>query len=374
MLRHRDLFEQLHAAGLVMGPATILVLLASLASGSAEILTSALLVVVFILVTSSLSTHVVALAGWRQRETSRHGAHTGAGVDAADSGAMRTGMRLLVAHDGSPGSDTTVALAGSLVWPAGTRVRLVAVTEGDLPALPDQMGASPSAVADEAEPPRRFLSAAARALERPGLEVEVVTRAGDPAMAIASEAEAMGADLVLVGSRGLGRIRSMLTGSVAAGVVDRAPCPVLVARAPQVRRVLLAADGSATSAAATEAVARWPMFGELEIQVLSVTTLAESYRELPPMRTIREARGRLRQQRIANAAVVRLRSAGLRAAPFVQHGDAASRIVAFAEARSVDLVVIGSRGHTGVRRTLLGSVARDVLAAAEASVLIVRSR
>ena len=42
LLRMPDIFHQLHPAGLVTGPAVILVLLASVATGSAEIITSAL--------------------------------------------------------------------------------------------------------------------------------------------------------------------------------------------------------------------------------------------------------------------------------------------------------------------------------------------
>ena len=70
MLRHPDIFEQLHAAGLVTGPGVIVVLLASLGTGQDEIVTSALLVIAFILVTGSLSTHVIALAAWRRRQAS----------------------------------------------------------------------------------------------------------------------------------------------------------------------------------------------------------------------------------------------------------------------------------------------------------------
>ena len=56
----------------------------------------------------------------------------------------------------------------------------------------------------------------------------------------------------------------------------------------------------------------------------------------------------------------------------MQIGDPASEIVAAAEARSADLIVLGSRGRTGVTRLLLGSVARNVVSGSAASVLIVR--
>jgi multicomponent Na+:H+ antiporter subunit G len=62
LLRMPDVFAQLHAAGLITGPAVLLVLLASVATGSAEIITSAVLVVLFVLVTSPLSSHAIAQA------------------------------------------------------------------------------------------------------------------------------------------------------------------------------------------------------------------------------------------------------------------------------------------------------------------------
>ena len=62
MLRHPEIFEQLHAAGLVTGPATVLVLAGSIATLAAEIITSAVLVILFVLVTSPLSGHAIAQA------------------------------------------------------------------------------------------------------------------------------------------------------------------------------------------------------------------------------------------------------------------------------------------------------------------------
>jgi len=66
MLRKPDIFHQLHAAGLVSTSAALLILLASFATGSAEIITSAILVGGFVLVTAPLSGHAVARAAWRR--------------------------------------------------------------------------------------------------------------------------------------------------------------------------------------------------------------------------------------------------------------------------------------------------------------------
>ena len=67
LLRRPDIFHQLHAAGLVTGPATILVLLAAVGTRSADIITSAVLVILFVLITAPLSGHAIAQAAFRRR-------------------------------------------------------------------------------------------------------------------------------------------------------------------------------------------------------------------------------------------------------------------------------------------------------------------
>ncbi len=60
-------------------------------------------------------------------------------------------------------------------------------------------------------------------------EVEGQVLAGDPAGAILADAASQRADMIVVGSRGLGGIRSALLGSVSQKVLHDATCPVLVA-------------------------------------------------------------------------------------------------------------------------------------------------
>jgi multicomponent Na+:H+ antiporter subunit G len=68
LLRMPAIFDQLHAAGLVTGPAILLFLLAALATSNAEIITSAALVFLFVLITAPLSGHAIAQAAYRTRE------------------------------------------------------------------------------------------------------------------------------------------------------------------------------------------------------------------------------------------------------------------------------------------------------------------
>jgi nucleotide-binding universal stress UspA family protein len=55
-------------------------------------------------------------------------------------------------------------------------------------------------------------------------------RMGEVALEIVALAEELGADLIVMGSRGLGRVRRALMGSVSDSVVRHAHCPVLVVR------------------------------------------------------------------------------------------------------------------------------------------------
>jgi len=60
---------------------------------------------------------------------------------------------------------------------------------------------------------------------------EMQVERGDPGPVLCELAEALSADVVVVGSRGRGALRRVLLGSVSSYVVHNAPCPVLVVRA-----------------------------------------------------------------------------------------------------------------------------------------------
>jgi len=71
------------------------------------------------------------------------------------------------------------------------------------------------------------------ALARLTANIAVVVRTGSPAEEITDAAKALGADLIVMGSRGLGGVRSALLGSVSDRVLHLAHCPVLVVRPPE---------------------------------------------------------------------------------------------------------------------------------------------
>src|SRR6185369_16416654 len=113
---------------------------------------------------------------------------------------------------------------------------------------------------------------------------------GRPADAILSTADEIRADLIVLGSRGHGRIRAMLLGSVSAEVADQAPQSVLVVRDDHVSRVLVATDGSACAMAIPDVLDGWGVFRGLPAVALSVApTSSPAFEMLVSLYTMGDA-------------------------------------------------------------------------------------
>lgn len=289
---------------------------------------------------------------------------------------------VVVASDGSPAATRAVALAASLPWPDGTVIEALRADEPlavDLDLPPDAYEALQAEIRGETD---KQLALVSGQLAAPGRHVRTVAVSGRPASAIVALAEHAHADLIIVGSRGRGPLASMLLGSVAAEVVDHAPCPVLVARSERVQRLLVADDGSLDSSGATHLVATWPVFQGMTTRVVSVAPSldgpapAGASRHPGASKAHAETVDALRSMHrlIANGTAVRLSDAGVPARAEIRTGDVAEQIIAAALEFDADLIVLGSHGRTGLGRVLLGSVARNVLYHAPCSVLIVRAQ
>ena len=77
---------------------------------------------------------------------------------------------------------------------------------------------------------RKILAEGKRNVETEGIEVETVLREGNSVQEIVKLAREGQFSLVVVGARGIHRIREILMGSVSEGVAKNAPCPVLVVK------------------------------------------------------------------------------------------------------------------------------------------------
>jgi nucleotide-binding universal stress UspA family protein len=273
-----------------------------------------------------------------------------------------------------------------LDWPAGTAIRVAQAIETESALFGGPWPAVALAQRDVLEAEilasgRATVEAAKLLIARPGLEVTTAVLAGRPASAMVDAARSLGVDLVVVGSRGHGTIESMVLGSVSSEIVDHASVPVLFARRQEVRRVILAWDGSASSRVAADLIRTWPIFNAAAIRVVSIAHApfpwwtgipGSDAPQLLPMYLEAAEASRRRHRQLAEEMAGALGASGLAATAEQREGDAADEILGAAVAFDADLIVLGTHGWTGLRRLVLGSVARNVLHHADASVLIAR--
>jgi nucleotide-binding universal stress UspA family protein len=147
-------------------------------------------------------------------------------------------MKILLAIDGSPCSETAVEEVARRPWPEDSELRIVSVVEppGALTAEP-YMGIG--GYFEEVERLKRkqaegIVATAADAL-RDGAgtaQLSITTEAltGSPKRIIVEAAEAWGADLIVVGSHGYHTWERMLLGSVSQSVAAHARCSVEIVR------------------------------------------------------------------------------------------------------------------------------------------------
>jgi nucleotide-binding universal stress UspA family protein len=223
-----------------------------------------------------------------------------------------------------------------------------------------------------------------RKIEGAGGKVEMVHVAvGHPDSEILRIAEEIGADLVVVGSRGLGPLRRALMGSVSESVVRHAHCSVLVVRG-QGRdggylpgRVLLALDRSKGAGEAERSAAEVSAATGSVLDIVRVLE-AERYRPYlgPEYREGWEAdleRSKRQVGAFLDERARSLRAEGVEVGDaHLAIGDPDKEIVRFAEDEHANLIVLGSRGLGRLRRALLGSVSDSVVRHAHCPVLVVR--
>ena len=141
---------------------------------------------------------------------------------------------LVVGTDGSDTAKEAVRQATELAKSVGGRVHLVSAYE---PVSETRLREERVQVPDDLQwmvNPREDVEAtlkdAAGGIESAGVDVATYAREGDPADAILDVAEEQGADLIVVGNKGMTGARRFLLGSVPNKVSHHAPCSVMIIR------------------------------------------------------------------------------------------------------------------------------------------------
>lgn len=184
--------------------------------------------------------------------------------------------------------------------------------------------------------------------------VNPILMRGRDVAALLSGIATLEADLVAVGSHGTSRPAGVVFGSVASAMAHYAPCSVLIAREPPAAEfpglIVHANDGSPESLEAAHVAG----------------SLAARYGSTAVTLHVGETQGR----GVAEEAVALMEVSGLEPVMRTEQGSPHRRIVEVANDVGASLIVMGSRGRTGL--AALGSVSERVVHHASCSVLVVR--
>lgn len=255
---------------------------------------------------------------------------------------MKQPLQVVFGDDGSAAADVVWLWLNSHVWPGWE----VAVIHAQLPDLSHFPPDEEAAALHEWQPPqpRPVFGEAGFAT------VRYLTAIADPRVALLSCKDTR---LIVVGPHGPGLLKAVHLGSTTEWLLVRPPAPLLIVKSARpVRSVLACVDGSPHSRRAVRALAELPWLSTVGVTVLGVEdgraevrpAVADAAAELQPV-----------------AGDVRTQIGG---------PPVTAAIHDIIDRAEVDLVVLGTRGNTGLKHLVLGSTASHVARAARCCVLI----
>jgi nucleotide-binding universal stress UspA family protein len=280
---------------------------------------------------------------------------------------MRNNGPVALALDGSSESERALSYAAALARLVSAPLALFSVVEpepGDLETV------FPSVAAELRETARARIAeyladAAARAGD--GIAVETHVRSGDAADEILAFAEESGARAIALSSHGRSGIGRWFYGSTAGRLLREASAPLLVVgpnvnTEPRYDRVLVPLDGSPLAERAIPVARQLLGSSEAARIVLgrAIKWAAQAYPYTFPDAYLPQIDEAIEKD--ANQYLVTIAERlGSNVAAFVLRGPAAEALLDFVERERIDLVVMTTRGRTGITRAALGSVADRML-------------
>lgn len=192
--------------------------------------------------------------------------------------------------------------------------------------------------------------------EHPSFVVERAATEGDPRKALIDEA--VNADLLVLAALTDESAGAVLPGSLARRAMRRSPCPVVIVRGSRtgpVRHIVIGVDGSSASGSALD----WAC---IEANLHRADLLVMYSRE--------GSISRAEAGCVVDLAVNECRErTGVGVQGVVTERSPASALIA--ASRTADLVAVGSRGRSGFKTAVFGSVAMSVAEAAECPVAVI---
>lgn len=282
--------------------------------------------------------------------------------------------KILVPVDGSHSCLHAKVLASSIARKFNSKVTVVHVVHHEFmhPELKAQYQL-PLAILhriDESylEAGKKIIRNAEDLFREAGIEVDArLVTFEDPAEYILEVVKDEGYDLVVIGNRAEHQAERYSLGSVTEKVARHAECPVLIVkRKPKLEKILVAIDGSKHSDKALEYAVQLTKKYDAKLALMHVEE-DKLIRIGGPQ--IEDCLGTVGECILKDAAT---KTKGVAFDKFLELGSPSEIIIKVAKKGKIDLIIVGSRGLSSVRRFLLGSVSDDISLHSRNSVLIVR--
>ncbi|HEY9443911.1 MAG TPA: universal stress protein [Gemmatimonadales bacterium] len=293
---------------------------------------------------------------------------------------------LLVPLDGSGFGESALWLAGAIAARTGRDLELVTViTPAAHPDITAALAAEIEATCGTHA--RAYLESQAEKVHRRfGIAVHTAVLEGEVPNAVSIHVRASPPELIVMSTHGRSGPSRFFLGSVADRLLRELHCPFVLVRPttglargelPDAARVLVPLDGSPLAESVIDQVAGLCRSDSAELRLVRIVAPAEVFPIGAPM-PLPSPNPNLMEARIAMARsylerrASRLRDAGWRVeCEVVVAWSAAAEVLRLAEEHRCDLIAIATRGHDGVQRMLLGSVADKVIRGATMPVLAV---
>lgn len=226
-----------------------------------------------------------------------------------------------------------------------------------------------------------YLQSVAYRLQNAGLIVDTDIRTGVIAKRIVEVANELGTSMTMMATHDRQGIRRWAVGSMTDEIVHAARCPVFLVRGdPErkldrlpIRRILVPLDGSLLSTAALPLAIDLAITSRAEMilfQAIAPRRLPSLERYVAPIGMTTPQRHEVARELCALAD--ELRHTELRVTPTVSVGWPATEIIHEAVYRDVDVIVMATHGHSGLRHWVMGSNADRVLHESKVPIILVR--
>jgi len=301
-------------------------------------------------------------------------------------------VKVLLAVDDSSYSERATMTLKALGLPSQTEVTVMTVVPehnflGDisLHMFRGTAAARQRAHKTQEERAAELLKGPVEMLRGNGSQVEGLVCLGRPAEEILNKAREIGARLIVIGAKGEGDSPRFPLGGVAQKVMKYAEASVLLARekTTNIRRVLVATDGSKYSDEAIEFLLDLPLHPKSEVFVVTamqswnpalVRAFTRDWKTDQQILRDLQRSEEERAQILVTETKKRFKEKGYEASTMVLKGEPAEEILGAAETLNPNLIALGAKGLTGIEAFLLGSIAQRVARFSSYSVLIGRAQ